>query len=225
MPTSRRDILKILSGVAASAPFFVPHAGFGSEPFPQTALALRDARLNERRAYKRYIAATKQAANENYLGVAYLFTALGTSELIHAQNYERVLSVLGHPIEELEFPDFEVSGTKNNLIRSAEAEINSIENFYPSVVERLQSELHEDAQRVVGYSWESHKQHREIIDKVLRWSPSKFEKVARKIDKKTDKYYVCQICGSTDVEIPEESCEICSNGPDNYRLIAPDVFL
>lgn len=221
----RRNTLKLLAGVMVGMRFTLPQAAWSANAFPQTTNALREARLNERRAYRRYIACAQLANQENYLGIAYLFTALGNSELIHAQNYERVLSVLGYPIEYTTIAEFEATGTKDNLIRCAKAELNSIENFYPSIVERLQEEQHSDALKVIRYSWESHKQHRKMIKKVLKWSPSKFNTVARKIDKNTDKYFVCQICGSTDVGVPEESCPICKNSSESYRLIAPDMFL
>ena len=40
------------------------------------------------------------AKADGYKGIAYLYTALATSELIHAQNYNRVLVKLGElPVE------------------------------------------------------------------------------------------------------------------------------
>ena len=226
MHKHRRDVLAILAGaIACASPVFAVRAVWAAPDFPETSLALKDARLNELRAYKQYVVFAQRADAESYPGIAYLFTALGTSELIHAQNYERVLSVLGHAIEEINPPEIETQGTKDNLIAAAEAELNTIEIFYPSVMERIQPEQNADALRTVGYSWASHKQHRQLIEKVLRWSPSMFETVSRRIDENTDRYYVCQICGSTGIEIPESVCPICTYSIDNYRMISASAFL
>lgn len=164
------------------------------------------------------------ARDDGYKGLAYLYTALATSELIHAQNYNRVLSTLGELPVQPEVEKVPTGSAKENLIYAAERELNSIEKTYPKLLRLVEPEGHQDAVSVVGYSWASHKQHLDIIEKIRRWSPSFFESVARKIDEGTDRYYVCQVCGSMVTEIPSGACPVCAEASSNYRLIAPDRF-
>jgi rubrerythrin len=156
--------------------------------------------------------------------LAYLYTALATSELIHAKNYTRVLATFGELVGELEAAPIPVGTAKENLIYAAERELNSIEKTYPDLMRAVEAESHADAIAVVQYSWASHKQHLDIIEKIRRWSPGFFESVARKIDERTDHYFVCQICGSTVTEIPEDACPICKEPSSKYRLIPHDRF-
>jgi len=176
-------------------------------------------------AHFRYAQFAHKADQEGYKGIAYMFTALATSELIHAQNYERTLALLGAAIDRHEPPSPEVSDTKANLIAAANAEIRTIENVYPVILENLRGEDHPEALRMVGYSWESHKQHRDIIEKIRKWSPDYFETVAKRINDETDRYFVCQICGSTLYEIPNSKCPICEYPSAHYRPIEQRTFL
>ena len=111
------------------------------------------------------------------------------------------------------------------MIYAAEREVNSIENTYPDLLRPVEAEGYAGAISVVGYSWASHKQHRDIIEKIHRWSSGYFETVARKIDESTDRYYICRICGSTVTEAPEDVCPVCGEPPGNYRLISSNQFL
>jgi rubrerythrin len=136
----------------------------------------------------------------------------------------RVLTTLGELIAEPEIAPVRVGTAKENLIFAAEREMNSIENTYPSLLQAAESEGEATVIAAIQYSWSSHKQHLEIIEKIRRWSPSFFESVARKIDEKTDRYYVCEICGSTVTEVPAAGCPICGESAASYRLIRPDRF-
>jgi len=79
----------------------------------------------------------------------------------------------------------------------------------------------EEAIAAVGYAWGSEQQHRDRIKQILRWAPSFFETVARTIDQKTGRYYVCQVCGSTVNTVPAGACPICKSASTNYRGIEP----
>lgn len=186
---------------------------------------LRQGATIETAAHFRYVQFSQTAYEELYKGIAYMLTALATSELIHAQNYERILASLGASIDHHEAPALTVSDTKSNLIFAANAEINTVDNVYPAILERLQVEKHDDALQSVIYSWESHKQHRDIIKKIQKWSPDFFETVAKRIDKKSDHYYVCKICGSTLYEVPPNKCPICEYPSAHYSLIDQETFL
>lgn len=176
-------------------------------------------------AHFRYAQFSKKADQEGYKGIAYMFTALATSEVIHAQNYDRILALLGAAIDRHEAPALDTSDTKANLISAANSEVNAIENVYPDILEDLRDEDHSETLRNVGYAWESHRQHRDIIEKIQKWSPDFFETVAKRIDEQTDRYFVCQICGSTLYEIPASKCPICEYSSTHYWFIDQRAFL
>jgi rubrerythrin len=201
-----------------------PAARAAVAAYPHSVAALQQGVAAETRAHQRYVLFGRLAREAGYEGIAYLYTALATSELIHAENYRRILGELGVPVREPEPAAPPVGDTKANLIYAAERELHSIETTYPKILAMLQPENHDRALQAVHYSWASHKQHLDIINKIRKWSPSFFEKVAKRIDENTDHYYVCEICGSTVVELPEEPCPVCNQGPSHYRLIEPGAF-
>jgi len=113
------------------------------------------------------------------------------------------------------------SGRSANLLRAAEGEMHSIDAFYPRLLAQIKPEGVEEAIAAVGYAWGSEQQHRDRIKQILRWAPSFFETVARTIDQKTGRYYVCQVCGSTVNTVPAGACPICKSASTNYRGIEP----
>lgn len=186
--------------------------------------ALKEAAATEWRAHRRYVAYARRAKLDGYDGIAYLFTALAISELIHAQNYNRLLAMSGEEILEMESTQVPVTTTKDNVIDAANKELNSIENVYPDILQHVTAAGSEEAVLTVRYAWESHSQHLDIINKIRQWSPTHFEIVARRIDKTTERYFICQICGSTVKKIPQTTCPICANPARYYRPIDPDLF-
>jgi rubrerythrin len=192
--------------------------------YPESVAALRKGVIAETRAHRRYVAFGQHAQDEGYKGLAYLYTALATSELIHAQNYVRVLLGLGMASSDPETEPPPLRSAKDNLIYAAERELRSIEKTYPDLLKTVEAENYAAAVSAVEYSWASHRQHLDIIQKIRRWSPSFFESVARKIDEGTDRYFVCQVCGSTVTEMPEASCPVCGEVVSVYRRIPPDSF-
>jgi rubrerythrin len=188
----------------------------------ETAAALAQAREKEMHTYWRYMDFGRQARAEGYRGIAYLFTAFASSELIHAQNFGRLLSRLGVELLPLAKEATTVPGsTRDNLLAAVDSELDSIDRLYPALLERLKPEAHADAIATVRYAWASEKQHRDMIQKIRRWSPAFFEQVARTIDDKTGAYFVCQLCGSTTNTMPRDKCPVCSMPPLHYRRIEP----
>lgn len=218
---SRRQLLlKSSVGIALSALTLFPRRAAGTAAdYGTTIKTLRLAYEREMTAYRRYVVYSRKARAENYRGIAYLFNAIASSELIHAQNFDRVLSRLGAEIEQFQPPDPAVAGTKANLIDAAAKELNSIDTVYPDIVKQLEVENYRDAIVNATYAWESHKQHRGIIQKIDDYTVDHFEEVARTIDEKTGSYYVCEICGSTVTDITGDSCPICGLPSTHYRKI------
>jgi rubrerythrin len=188
--------------------------------YGETTAALAQAHEKEMRTYWRYMDFGRAARSEGYRGIAYLFTAFASSELIHAQNFGRILSSLGVELAPLATEAMmATAATRDNLLSAVDSELESIDRFYPLLLERLKPEAHTDAIATVRYAWSSEKQHRDIIQKIRRWSPAFFEQVARSIDEKTGQYFVCQLCGSTTNAVPRDKCPVCAAPPLHYRRI------
>ena len=115
----------------------------------------------------------------------------------------------------------QVGTTKENVIAAMEAEIFTIDDVYPALLAGVEKDGLAIAVRNVQYSWSSHVQHRDTLETIRQYSPDYFETVARRIDEESERYYVCQICGSVQTEVPEEHCPICQRDPENYSFVEP----
>ncbi|WP_443147737.1 rubrerythrin family protein [Nitrospira sp.] len=215
---SRRQMITTAIVVAASV-VLGNRRPWAATRYPKTIKLLESARAQEMAKYYQYMAFGRKAKEEDYKGIAYLFTALAAAELIHAQNFEKILSRLDVEISRVGKPRITVAQTHDNLMKAADEEINDIDTFYPSMIAHLKPEGFHDAITFATFAWESEKQHRDILMKIQRWAPWFFEKVAKNIDEETDKYFVCQFCGSTVDEIPSDTCPICHLSSEHYRKI------
>jgi len=190
---------------------------------PLTPDLLKRAYWKERIAYKHYERYSQKALSENYPNIAYLFSALSSSEKIHADNYLKVIVSLASSIKEKEIP-VSVASTKSNLKEAAIKELEKIEKFYPEILKKLSSEAHDEAILNCIYSWKSHKQHEEIIKQIEKNSGIFFKPLAKKIESMKPDYYVCGICGSTLEKEPAISCPICSNSVSHYKKIEMPIL-
>jgi len=190
-------------------------------PFPATIAAMQSARETETRVYHHYAEFGRRAQQEGYRGIAYLFAAFAASEQVHAGNFGKILTRLNVELLPIAKPDINSGNTRENLMRAADSEMSSIEAFYPKLLEQLKPEGHEEATTLVHYAWASEKQHRDKIRQIQRWTGTFFETVARTIDQKTGRYFICQICGSTVNAVPAGACPVCKFPTAHYRGIEP----
>lgn len=189
--------------------------------YPATVAALQSARETESHVYFHYSEFGRRALQEGYRGVAYLFVAFAASEQVHATNFGKTLTRLNVELAPIPKPAIRAGTTRENLLRAANGEMSSIEEFYPKLLERLKAEAHQDAITQVRYAWASEQQHRDKIRQIQRWTGVMFETVARTIDAKTGRYFICEICGSTVNAVPAKECPICKFPPTHYRSIEP----
>lgn len=193
--------------------------------YPETVEVLQAAYRNEIEAHLHYAEFSRKAVQEDYPNIAYLFTALATSELIHAQIFQTVLSQLGENCDVYSPIDVGVSNTKANLEKAAKHEIQLIEEFYPESISRIEPEKHASAVKACMYSWKSHKQHRDHIDSIAKWTGIFFKHIAEIIEKKTDSYFVCTKCGATQTDIRANLCPICHSPVSDFKKVERDAFL
>jgi len=186
--------------------------------YPETVAALAHAFQRETDAHRRYLAFARTATQEGYNGIAYMFTAFAMSEGLHARNFKGLVAQLGG--EASAAPTAIKPGTtKQNLIAAVDDELDSIDNLYPRTLERIRPEGYDEAARLVRFAWESEQQHRDLIQKIRRYSPLLFEQVAKAIDQKTGLYFVCQTCGSTLNRVPSPKCPVCGGAPAQYLQV------
>ena len=189
--------------------------------YPATIAAMQAAQDRETKVYYRYGEFGRKAKQDGYLGIAYLFAAFAASELTHATNFGRILARLDVESAPPARASLKVGTTRENLIAAANDEMDSIDSFYPKLLEKLKPEGYDDATQAVRFAWASEQQHRDKIKQIQRWSDTFFEQVAKRIDEKTGVYYVCQICGSTVNAIPAGQCPVCRNAATHYRKVEP----
>jgi rubrerythrin len=216
----------VTAGLAATAALILARGGataLAQSPYKATAEILERSRSSEADAYRQYLAFAKQADADGYKGIAYMFTALATAELIHGRNFETVLVRLGVEVQPPPQHPIQVASTRENLIKAAADELDCVQKFYPEILKQLKPEGFQDAITMTNYAWESEKQHFDILKEIQRWSPNHFEAVAKRIENETGQYFVCRICGSTSVQIPREKCPICKFPSENYRKVDPPV--
>lgn len=194
------------------------HAPAAPDAFPQTRAALANAFQREMDAHRRYVAFAGVATREGYTGIAYMFTAFAMSEGVHARNFEGLVRQLGGTPEAAPTA-IEPGTTKQNLITAVDDEIDTIDNLYPGTLERIRPEANARARDLVTFAWKSEQQHRDLIQRIRRYSPLLFARVAKAIDDKTGLYFVCRTCGSTLNKVPESACPICASAPGSYRQV------
>lgn len=200
--------------------------------YPLTIDILKEACWAEIIANKHYDGYCRRALSDNYPNIAYLFLALSVSEKIHAANYRRLIVSLGSTMEEKKIP-VSIAGTKANLNVAAIKELEKINEFYPeifqklsseSILQELSSDSHDQAVINCMYSWKSHQQHEKIITDIKKYSGIFFKPMARKIERMSPNYYVCEICGSTVDEKPATPCEICNHPLFHYKKLERPVY-
>lgn len=216
---SRRACLR--AGLAVAASFAAMPRRARAQAYRATVAAMREAQEAEMGVYYRYTEYARKAQQEGYRGVAYLFVAFASAEMIHATNFGRILARLNAEVPPIAKPEVRVGATRDNLLAAATIEAQSVDEYYPRLLERIQAEGFEDALNAVRFAWATEKQHREKIGQIQRWSPTFFEQVAKHIDRKTGQYFVCQICGNTVNQVPEAACPVCKNASRHFRLIDP----
>ena len=217
----RRRVLKLALLALVPWRWLVPtRASAAEKAYPETIAALQYVEQRELAAHQHYVEFAGKAKSEGYKGIAYLFSAFAVSEGIHARNFRTILTSLGANSDSTT-PAVPMSDTKDNLISAANDEIDTIDNLYPETLKRLAPEGNPEAIRYVRYALASEKQHREMIQKVQRYTESFFDKVVKAIDEVTSHYFVCRVCGSTLKKIPPDVCPICKSPSSSYEKIDP----
>jgi len=185
----------------------------------ETIAVLQAIYNGEMLAQQRYLAYAQKALAENHPNIAYLFRALATSEAIHARNFKAILAGLDIRAEKSDTPPIKVGSTRENLKFASEVELAEIDTQYPNFLKRISQENHKEASEKITFAWEAEKQHRELIKKILSGTGIFFGILTEKFRSTPVRYFVCQNCGATLTELPEEACPVCDLPVDIYEEI------
>jgi len=187
--------------------------------YHETINILQTAYHNEIHANFTYLAYAQKAISENFPNIAHLFVALAASESIHARNFKQLLSDFGVEVTEISEPEIKISTTKENLQKATQNELQDIDQNYPQFVEKVASEKHEAAIRILTYTWEVEKEHRDLSKKLQSGMGILFRILALRIDTTFTQYFVCQICGSVITDHPADICPICKSLVSQYKEV------
>ena len=186
--------------------------------FAVTVEVLKDAYVSEVKASKHYANFCQKAMVENYPNIAYLFLAFSKSEKIHAENYAQILATLKSRPDDPSI-NLLILDTKANLNAAAQNELIKINETYPLYLQRLKSEMHDQAVINCMYAWKSHRQHEEKIEEIEKYSKRFFSSVAEELEGQNNDFHVCRICGSTVDQPPEIACDICNYPVHHYLKV------
>jgi len=195
------------------------YAAKKANPYKETAVVLQQLYANEFLSRERYLVFAQQALKEGHANIAHLFAALAASEAVHVRNYGKILQNMGvKPVQPV-VSVIKVESTRENLHYAAEDELAEVDKQYPELLARLAPEAHKEAIEKVKWSWQAERQHRELIAQILAGTGIFFGVLSEKFRQSTVRYFVCEVCGSTLIELPSEKCPVCEHPVEVYREI------
>ncbi len=181
--------------------------------YPETIAVLQLLHNDESEAIHSYWACASQAHNEKHLNIESFFAALAISKSIRVEAIETLLTDMEIEVTEPEASDVRVSSTKFNLKLLTNIQFPKLAQRYPILIKRIKPEGHAVAIQNVSHARKVDVQHCDLAEKILS-SLKSFFGIAAKIP---DAFYVCHICGSTVVDIPELTCPICQGPISDYE--------
>jgi len=212
MPINRRQFLFMFSSIAFFRTTFID----AQSKYSETVAVVKRAYASEIQAYLNYLSYAEKAKLENYPGLAYFFYSFAMAESVHARNFKQVLSVLGVPGWDPPKPEVQVFSTKVNLKSALAFEMADIDQRYPQFVDEATPEAHEGTLRNLNSAWDTEKQHRDLIQKMQSGTGIFFGVLAKKMEPPSLNFFICQTCGSTVPELPDQVCPICGSPVSVY---------
>jgi len=114
---------------------------------------------------------------------------------------------------------FKLTSTREHLQLAAAVEAAEIDKEYPAILERIEEEQNVQATRFITYAWQAEQQHRDLILQIKKAASWYFGMLVSKIEGSPTRYFVCQVCGSTVIELPGYHCPICDHPPEQYQEV------
>lgn len=204
-----RDVMKkfILCSLALAAAV-VPISA-ATDASPKTIKNLNAAFQGESNAANRYAAFAKKADQENLGQVAKLFRAASAAEAIHRDTHKKAILELGGAVESFKLDDVLPGTTAENLKAAIKGEAYERDTMYPEFITVAKADNAKPAIRSLQFALAVEKQHALLYQAALDQLGNN----------PPQDYFVCQVCGSTLVALPEKKCPVCRNGLDEFKKI------
>jgi len=142
----------------------------------------------ESQANRKYLAFAKQAEMDGYPAVARLFRAAAEAETVHALAHLRVAGG--------------IKDTTSNLGEAVAGEHYEFTEMYPEFIATAEAEGNVAALKSFSNANAVEKEHHDLYQQAL-------EAVRAGHDIEDLKFYVCPVCGHTEIGVRSEKCPVC----------------
>lgn len=159
---------------------------------------LANAFAGESQANRKYLAFAKQAEVDGFPQVAKLFRAAAHAETIHAHAHLRAMGG--------------IKKTAENLAEAIEGEGFEFQKMYPPFLEEAQKEGDRMAEVSFRNALAVEEVHHDLYQKAVAAVKGGSDLSARPV-------YVCEICGNTVYDAPQEKCSVCGVPKERFTLI------
>ena len=159
---------------------------------------LQDAFAGESQANRKYLAFAQKAEREGFPQVAKLFRAAAAAETVHAHAHLRAMGG--------------INSTSENLKDAIEGEGFEFQKMYPPYVEEAKKEGNKAAAISFGYAMPVEEIHHSLYSKAL-------DTVKEGNDLEERTIYVCEVCGNTVYDAPEDPCSVCGVGKEKFSEV------
>ena len=158
---------------------------------------LAAAFVGESQASRKYLFFAEKADSEGLPQIARLFRAASEAETVHARNHLRVMKG--------------IEDTSNNLKSAISGEQYEFTSMYPDFIGQAKKEGNAQAALSFNNANAVEKIHHSLFQKALNDT---------ELGMKTEErpYYVCQVCGNTVMEAPD-NCPICNAPKASFKRV------
>jgi rubrerythrin len=163
----------------------------------KTEQNLEAAFAGESQANRKYLFFAERADVEGMPQIARLFRAAAEAETVHARNHLRVAGG--------------IEATASNLEAAVNGEQYEFSSMYPDFIEQARKDDHSQAVRSFESANAVEKIHHSLFQKAL-------SDVGLGIKTDEKPYFVCQVCGNTVLEVPD-NCPICNAPRESFKKV------
>ncbi len=158
---------------------------------------LKVAFAGESQANRKYLAFSKKAAAEKFMGVALLFKAIAEAETVHAINH---------------FNLFGVGSTVENLQAAIKGENYEVTTMYPGFLTDADGAGEKAASKSMKDALEAEKIHERMYIDAL-------QSIMDNKDIDVKKLAVCSVCGYTAIGDAPDNCPICKGKKAVFKIV------
>jgi rubrerythrin len=159
---------------------------------------LADAFAGESQANRKYLAFAKQAELDGLPQVAKLFRAAAHAETVHAHAHLRAMGG--------------IKKTAENLAAAIEGEGFEFQQMYPPYLQQAKDEGNKAAEISFRYALAVEKVHYDLYSQALGAVKTGGDLPQRQV-------YVCEVCGNTVYDAPEDRCTVCNVPKEKFSEV------